>query len=251
MAGEPGLGLRADSAGRVSWATSTVPGSARASACGEGRGLVTSAPGPAPSAARPHGGTRRSGRTATRRFAGGDRGDGRARLPRYVGPRHRRARGAEPGGALLPLRLQAGCPRHDHGAGHQPAAECVRALRWPKRARPPSPALSHRGSAGPLPSGEPGRDPAGHQPDGALEEPAPSRHKAKRQQQQRLFDQVVADGVVQGVFTTTLPQEAARAIVVMCTGVASWFSPRGRVSREQLAQRYQRLALDMVGARDA
>lgn len=85
----------------------------------------------------------------------------------------------------------------------------------------------------------------------ALEEPVRSRHKAKRQQQQRLFDQVVADGVVQGVFTTTLPQEAARAIVVMCTGVASWFSPRGRVSREQLVKRYQRLALDMVGARDA
>jgi AcrR family transcriptional regulator len=85
----------------------------------------------------------------------------------------------------------------------------------------------------------------------ALEEPVRSRHKAKRQQQQRLFDQVVADGVVQGMFTTTLPQEAARAIVVMCTGVASWFSPRGRVSREQLVKRYQRLALDMVGARDA
>jgi AcrR family transcriptional regulator len=84
----------------------------------------------------------------------------------------------------------------------------------------------------------------------ALEEPVRSRHKAKRQQQQRLFDQVVADGVAQGVFTTTLPQEAARAIVVMCTGVASWFSPRGRLSREQLVKRYQRLALDMVGVRD-
>jgi AcrR family transcriptional regulator len=84
----------------------------------------------------------------------------------------------------------------------------------------------------------------------ALEEPVRSTHKAKRQRQQRLFDQVVADGVAQGVFTTTLPQEAARAIVVMCTGVASWFSPRGRLSREQVVKRYQRLALDMAGARD-
>jgi hypothetical protein len=34
----------------------------------------------------------------------------------------------------------------------------------------------------------------------------------------------------------------------MCTGVASWFSPRGKLSRDQVVQRYQRLALDMVGA---
>jgi AcrR family transcriptional regulator len=84
----------------------------------------------------------------------------------------------------------------------------------------------------------------------ALEEPVRSKHKAKRQEQQRLFDQVIAGGVARGVFTTTLPLEAARAIVMMCTGVASWFSPRGRLSREQVVKRYQRLALDMVGARD-
>jgi AcrR family transcriptional regulator len=83
----------------------------------------------------------------------------------------------------------------------------------------------------------------------ALEEPVRTAHKAKRVQQQRLFDQVVADGVARGVFTTTLPQEAGRAIVVMCTGVASWFSPRGKLSRDQVVQHYQRLALDMVGAR--
>ena len=82
----------------------------------------------------------------------------------------------------------------------------------------------------------------------ALDEPLRGKHKAKRLQQQRLFDQVVEEGVAQGAFTTTLPREAARAIVVMCTGVASWFSPRGKLSRDQVVQRYQRLALDMVGA---
>jgi AcrR family transcriptional regulator len=82
----------------------------------------------------------------------------------------------------------------------------------------------------------------------ALEEPVRGKHKAKRMQQQRLFDQVIEEGVAQGAFTTALPQEAARAIVVMCTGVAGWFSPRGKLSREQVVQRYQRLALDMVGA---
>jgi AcrR family transcriptional regulator len=84
----------------------------------------------------------------------------------------------------------------------------------------------------------------------ALEEPVRSKHRAKRLQQQRLFDQVIADGVARGVFTTTLPAEAARAIVVMCTGVASWFSPEGSLSREQVVQHYQRLTLDMVGGRD-
>ena len=82
----------------------------------------------------------------------------------------------------------------------------------------------------------------------ALDEPLRSKHKAKRLKQQRLFDQVVEEGVALGAFTTTLPREAARAIVVMCTGVASWFSPRGKLSRDQIVRRYQRLALDMVGA---
>lgn len=83
----------------------------------------------------------------------------------------------------------------------------------------------------------------------ALEDPVRRIHRAKRLQQQRFFDGVVADGVAQGTFTTSLPQEAARAIVVMTTGVAGWFSARGRLSRAEVVRRYQRLALDMVGAR--
>lgn len=83
----------------------------------------------------------------------------------------------------------------------------------------------------------------------ALEEPVRGRHWAKRRQQQRLFNQVVQHGVEEGVFTTPYPLEAARAIVVMCTGVASWFSPRSGLGREQVVRQYQRLALDMVGAR--
>jgi hypothetical protein len=75
-----------------------------------------------------------------------------------------------------------------------------------------------------------------------------SQHIAKRVAQQRMFDHVVLDGVERGKFHTPLPLEAARAIVVMCTGVASWFSPSGPASREEMVRRYQRLALDMVGA---
>lgn len=84
----------------------------------------------------------------------------------------------------------------------------------------------------------------------ALEEPVRGPHRVKRQEQQRLFDEVVAEGVAGGVFGTPLPEEAARAIVVMCTGVAGWYSPRGRLSRTEIVRRYQRLALDMVGAQE-
>ena len=84
----------------------------------------------------------------------------------------------------------------------------------------------------------------------ALEEPVRGAHRAKRAEQQRMFDGVVTDGVTRGVFGTPLPDEAARAIVVMCTGVAGWYSPRGRLSRTEVVGRYQRLALDMVAAQD-
>jgi AcrR family transcriptional regulator len=82
----------------------------------------------------------------------------------------------------------------------------------------------------------------------ALDEPVRTRHLAKRHRQQRVFDRVIKQGADLGVFTTPIPLEASRAIVVMCTGVASWFSPKGPMSRAKIVGRYQRLALDMVGA---
>jgi AcrR family transcriptional regulator len=82
----------------------------------------------------------------------------------------------------------------------------------------------------------------------ALQEPVLSAHRAKRVRQQQFFDAVVADGVARGEFRTPLPEEAARAVVVMCTGVAAWFSPHGSLGRDEVVDRYQRLALDMVGA---
>lgn len=84
----------------------------------------------------------------------------------------------------------------------------------------------------------------------ALNEPVRTHHIGKRQQQQRLFDGVISLGADLGVFTTPIPLEASRAIVVMCTGVASWFSPKGPMSRAEIVRRYQRLALDMLGAQE-
>lgn len=82
-----------------------------------------------------------------------------------------------------------------------------------------------------------------------LEEPVRGAHLAKRQRQQRIFDGVVREGVRDGSFHTAHPADASRAVVVMCTGVASWFNPDGRLSRAQVARRYQDLALDLVAYR--
>lgn len=69
---------------------------------------------------------------------------------------------------------------------------------------------------------------------------------ALRDQQERMFLDVITAGVTRGVFATPYPQEATRAIVNMGAGVASWYSARGPLSPEQLANRYVSLALGTV-----
>ncbi len=72
---------------------------------------------------------------------------------------------------------------------------------------------------------------------------------SRRDLQQRFFDQVVQDGVEQGMFTTRHPKEAARALVTMCSAVAGWNDPKGPVSMEDITAWYQDMALDLVGYR--
>lgn len=83
----------------------------------------------------------------------------------------------------------------------------------------------------------------------ALEEPVRSAHVAKRVAHQRIFETVVADGVRRGVFTTPYPVDAARAVVTMCTAVATWYREDGPLSPEEIAKRYQELSLAAVGFR--
>lgn len=70
---------------------------------------------------------------------------------------------------------------------------------------------------------------------------------SRRDLQQRLFDQIVQDGVDQKVFTTPYPKDASRAIVTMCSAVAGWYNPKGPLSVDQLVERYQEFALGIVG----
>ncbi|MBO0728536.1 MAG: TetR family transcriptional regulator [Acidimicrobiaceae bacterium] len=84
----------------------------------------------------------------------------------------------------------------------------------------------------------------------SLEPEGWQRIVSKRDQQEHLFDQVVQDGVNEGVFRTLYPREASRAIVTMCSAVSGWYNPKGPISIEEMTARYQQLALAVVGYRD-
>lgn len=81
----------------------------------------------------------------------------------------------------------------------------------------------------------------------ALEDPVRSAHVAKRVGHQRIFETVVAEGAERGVFTTPYPVDAARAIVTMCTAVATWYREDGPLSPEEISDRYQELSLSAAG----
>src|SRR5688500_13054568 len=61
----------------------------------------------------------------------------------------------------------------------------------------------------------------------SLEPDYRERYVAKRDEQQRMLDRVILDGVRDGVFTTAYPKDASRAIASLCVGVASWYRPDG------------------------
>jgi AcrR family transcriptional regulator len=72
---------------------------------------------------------------------------------------------------------------------------------------------------------------------------------SKRDQQKRLFDDVVRDGAERGAFATPYPNEASMAIITMCTAVAQWYRPDGPLRPDEIAERYADLALAMLGHR--
>ncbi len=70
---------------------------------------------------------------------------------------------------------------------------------------------------------------------------------SQRDHQQRLFDSVVDRGCDQDVFATSHPKEASRAVVTMCTAVATWYSRKGPFTPAQIASIYEELSLSTVG----
>ncbi len=72
----------------------------------------------------------------------------------------------------------------------------------------------------------------------------------RRDAYERIFRGIIAQGVENESFRVIDPREASLAIVTMCTAVASWYRKGGRLSPEEVAQRYGDFALGMVGYRE-
>lgn len=70
---------------------------------------------------------------------------------------------------------------------------------------------------------------------------------ALRDRQQRMVDDEVLAAVAEGSFTTPHPRDAARAVVTMCTALPAWWRPGGPLTPEEVAVRYVRFAVDLMG----
>jgi AcrR family transcriptional regulator len=66
---------------------------------------------------------------------------------------------------------------------------------------------------------------------------------ATRDQYEQLFAEVLRDGAEQGRFRVPDAKLAVFGLMAMCTGVAVWYRPNGRLSLEQIADIYTDLFL--------
>lgn len=71
----------------------------------------------------------------------------------------------------------------------------------------------------------------------------------RRDKYEGIFRDIVSDGINDGSFVVAYPKKAVQAILVMSTGVASWYRSDGETSPGDLADIYAVLALQMLGYR--
>lgn len=69
-----------------------------------------------------------------------------------------------------------------------------------------------------------------------------------RDEQQRMLDRIVLDGIASGDFDVDHPADASRAITTMCVGVAGWYRRDGASSVDELAAVYLGISRRIVGA---
>lgn len=82
----------------------------------------------------------------------------------------------------------------------------------------------------------------------SMEPQAREDYVALRDEQQRMLDEIVREGVRSGDFRTRYPEDASRAVTTMCVAVASWYRPDGPLSPRELVDRYLEIARGTVGA---
>ena len=74
---------------------------------------------------------------------------------------------------------------------------------------------------------------------------------AKRDCYEQIIRETVVAGRADGTFSVDDPAQVTRAIITMCTAVASWYRPGGRAAAQEIADQYSRLAVQMVGCETA
>jgi AcrR family transcriptional regulator len=70
-----------------------------------------------------------------------------------------------------------------------------------------------------------------------------------RNQYESMLSRLIKQGCREHLFDTADPKLAALALLQMLTGVAHWYRPGGRLTREALLEGYVGLALALVGAK--
>jgi AcrR family transcriptional regulator len=71
---------------------------------------------------------------------------------------------------------------------------------------------------------------------------------AKRDEYQRMFGEMIRDGIRDGTLRTSDVPVATYAILLQCTGVALWFDPSGPLSLDQVAELHVELVLGSLQA---
>ena len=72
---------------------------------------------------------------------------------------------------------------------------------------------------------------------------------AKRDEYQRMFSEMIRDGIRDGSLRTSDVHVATYAILLQCTGVALWFDAAGPLSLDEVAELHVELVLGSLQAR--
>jgi AcrR family transcriptional regulator len=83
----------------------------------------------------------------------------------------------------------------------------------------------------------------------ALEDSLVTPHKQLRAEFQDMLQEVIDTGVAAGSFHLANPRGVTRAVLVLCRGVAEWYSPKGAQSPEDIAAEYVGYSLALIGIR--
>jgi hypothetical protein len=67
-----------------------------------------------------------------------------------------------------------------------------------------------------------------------------------RDRTQRLFTDLIDEGVRTGAFHTPYPHDAALSLLTMVSNIVAWFRPEGALSADEVARRHGTFALALV-----